>query len=178
MNVDIDTGIFNGIRDGEQISHVWRRNPWVMSKPAGIALGLSLLVVASLLLFGASLVTSILIGIWLIAFPSILGITWYLWRMNVYVLTNLRLIDISQKSLFNRAVAEIPMEILQDVTYELKGPVQHMLNIGTVIVQTASYTEVTLDQMTDPQAIQQALLKAGEKWRADNGASRSRAVLR
>lgn len=165
---DINTDYFSGLRDGETISAVWRRNPWTMARLYFISLILTLVVFGVFLAFGASLPTSIAIGLWLVIVPAILGYAWYMWRQNAYVLTNERLIDITQAHPFNRAVAEIPMDIVQDVTYEVRGPVQLVLNYGSVIVQTASYTEVTMSAMTDPQVVQQALLKAAKKFRKDN----------
>lgn len=168
---DVNTDYFSGLRDGELIQAVWRKNPWTMAKEWFISLGLTLIVFAIFIYFGASLATSLAIGLWLIVVPILLGYAWYQWRQNSYVLTNERLIDISQKNPFSRAVAEIPMDIVQDVTYEVKGPVQLMLNYGVVIVQTASYTEVTMTSMTDPQVVQQAVLKAAKQFRKENGMS-------
>ena len=169
MNNDVNTDYFSGLRDGETIHHVWRKNPWTMAKLWFISLALTILVFAIFLFFGASLPTSLAIGLWLIVVPLLLGYAWYQWRQNTFVLTNERLIDITQKNPLSRAVAEIPMDIIQDVTYEVKGPAQILLNYGVVIVQTASYTEVTMTAMTDPQVVQQAVLKAAKQFRKDNG---------
>lgn len=169
MTYDINTDYFSGLRDGETIHAVWRRNPWTMARLWFISLCLTLVVFVVFLLFGASLPTSVAIGLWLVIVPSILGYAWYMWHQNTYVLTSERLIDITHKNPFNRAVAEIPMDIVQDVTYEVRGPVQLVLNFGSVIVQTASYTEVTMNFMTDPQVVQQALLKTAKQFRKDNG---------
>jgi membrane protein YdbS with pleckstrin-like domain len=170
MNDEINTDYFSGLRDGENIQTIWRRNPITMARMWFISLILTLIVFAIFVGFGASLPTSLAIGLWLVVVPVMLGYSWYLWRQNSYVLTNERLIDISFKNPFNRAVAEIPMDIIQDVTYEVSGPIQIVFNFGTVIVQTASFTEVTMTLMTDPQVVQQALLKASKKFRVENGA--------
>ncbi len=162
---DVNTDYFSGLRDGEIIHSVWRKNPWTMAKLWFVSLILTLIVFGVFVGFGASLVTSLAIGLWLVVVPMLLGYAWYQWRQNSYVLTNERLIDITQKHPLSRAVAEIPMDIIQDVTYEVKGPVQFMLNYGSVIIQTESYTEITMVAMTDPQVVQQAVLKAAKQFR-------------
>ncbi len=168
MTYDVNADYFSGLRDGETIRAVWRRNPWTMIKPWAASLALTLIVFAVFVAFGASLPTSVAIGLWLVIVPSLLGYAWYVWHQNTYVLTSERLIDINQPHPLRRAVAEIPMEIVQDVTYEVSGPIGLALNFGSVIVQTASYTEVTMTMMTDPQVVQQAVLTAAKQFRKEN----------
>lgn len=167
MNYDIDTGIFDGLRDNEEIHFVWRRNPFTFMKAASVVIILTLSVVGSLMIFGASPVTSLLMAAWLVVVPTIIGVSWYIYRYDTYVLTNQRLIDIDQESVFHRAVAEAPLENIQDVTYEIRGPISTLLNMGTVVVQTASVnTQISIEGVTDPQAIQQAILRRAQERRS------------
>ena len=151
---------FDGQRDGEQILQVWRRNPVTTLKEGLTVVGATLLVVASMRFLGASLVTSLAFGVWLTVVPLYTGITWYRWWNDLYVLTNQRLVDVDQKRLFHRAVAEAPLENIQDVSFETRGIIQTLLNYGTVMVQTAAVTtEIDIIGVTDPQAIQQLILR-------------------
>ncbi len=169
MDTEINTELFDGLRDDEELLFVWRKNPWTMARQGLLLVGLTLIVAASLLFFGASLPTSLAIALWLILVPVIGGFAWYFWSQNAYVLTNQRLIDLHFIGFFHRSVSEIPMDIIQDVTYETKGPLQSLLNIGTVTVQTASYTEVALETVTSPRSIQQTILKVAQQWRDKHG---------
>ena len=157
---------FDGQRDNERVLAVWRRHPWTLAQPAGAVLFLSLLVIASFRFFGASTTTSLLLGTWLIGAPAVVGYTWYRWWNDVYLLTNQRLIDVDQKKLFHRVVAEAPLENVQDVSFETRGVVQTIFNYGTVFVKTASVTtEIAMEGVTDPQSVQQAVLRAADRVR-------------
>lgn len=151
---------FDGQRDNEQVIGLWRRNPMTMAKQGFLALVGTLFVVAAFRWFGASLASSLALGLWLIVIPAYIGITWYRWWNDLYILTNLRLVDVDQKGLFHRTVSEIPLENIQDVSFETNGIIQTALNYGAVIVQTSSVTtQVELADVTDPQAIQQTVLR-------------------
>lgn len=151
---------FDGQRDGEEILFVWRRNLATLLRDGLIVVGLSLAVVYSFAVAGASLMSSLLLGLWLITVPITIGLAYYKWWNDLYVLTNQRLVDVDQKKLFHRAVAEAPLANIQDVSFEQRGIVQTLLNYGTVIVQTASVsTRIDMVGLTDPQAVQQAILR-------------------
>lgn len=147
---------------------MWRRHPWTMARQAFLTLAGTLIPVVAFAVFGASLVTSILIAIWLIFIPALVWLTWYEWWNDIYILTNQRLIDIDQKQLFHRTVAEVPLENLQDVTFEVRGIFPTLLNYGNVEIQTASFTEIDMVGVTDPQAVHQAVLRTAAKLRKDN----------
>lgn len=166
---------FDGQRDGEEVLALWRRHPWTLAKPSVLVLVLSLLVVASFRFFGASTTTSLLLGSWLIVVPVVTGYAWYRWWNDIYLLTNQRLIDVDQKKLFHRVVAEAPLENVQDVSFETRGVVATILNYGTVFVQTASVTtEISIDGVTDPQSVQQAILRAAERARKGDAVKQER----
>lgn len=157
MNSD---DFFDGQRDGEEVLFVWRRNYATMLRDGLIVVALSLAVIYSFSIAGASLFSSLLLGLWLIIVPITIGLAWYKWWNDLYILTNQRLVDVDQKKLFYRAVAEAPISNIQDVSFEMRGIVQTFLNYGTVIVQTASVsTRIDMVGMTDPQAVQQAILR-------------------
>lgn len=157
---------FDGQRDGEDVIRVWRRHPWMAAKPAFLVLILTLVVVASMQVFGASLTTAFTIGLWLIATPLIIGYTWFIWWNGMYVLTNLRLIDIDQHRIFHRTVAELPVDMVQDVRFDVRGPLATLLSFGNVTIETTGGgTSFELEQVTDPQSVQQAILRAADKSR-------------
>lgn len=171
MNPEVNIELFDGLRDNEEILFVWRKNPWTMFRSGLVIVGVTLAVFLSFLLFGASLITSATIAFWFITLAVVGGLAWYFWVQNAYVLTNQRLIDLQYTKLFHHSVSEIPMDIIQDVTYEKNGVIASIINFGDVTVQTASYTEVILETVTDPKAIQQTILKVAGHWRETHGIS-------
>lgn len=166
---------FDGQRDNETVIKLWRRHPWTTARAAGIVVLLTLLVIASMQLFGASLTTSFAVGIWLIIVPAVVGYTWYIWWNGMYILTNLRLIDIDQRKIFHRTVAELPTDMIQDVRFDVHGPIATVLSFGNVTIETTGGgTSFELEQVTDPQSVQQAILRAAEKSRQGESAAPKR----
>jgi len=165
---------FDGQRDNEDVIFIWRRHPWTLFKPALLVVLLSWVVAASLFLFGASPFTSLVIGGWLIVVPIVVGYVWFTWWNDLYLLTSVRLVDVDQRRLFHRVVSEVPLENVQDVTFETRGPIQTFLNFGVVNVQTSSVTtQISIEGVADPQSVQQAILRATQRLqRAHRGSTR------
>lgn len=83
-----------------------------------------------------------------------------LWWLDVYIITNLRIIDIEQKTLFSRSVAEAELENIQDVKHEINGFWQTVFRFGAVGVQTAGASEtIILDDVENPAQIQKEIVK-------------------
>lgn len=93
----------------------------------------------------------------------LLGAIWagralFLWSRNILILTNHRIIDIDQRGILHRTVAEAPYQKIQDVRYSTQGLWQTMFHFGTVIIQTAgNTTNLELTQVRDPQRVQQMI---------------------
>lgn len=150
---------FDGQRDGEKVIAVWRRNPWTLTRSALILVLLTWLAIYAFKGFGF-----IVIALWLIIAPIVAFYGWFIWWNDTYILTNQRLIDIDQRKLFHRLVAEIPLENIQDVIYETRGLNQTIFNFGTIKVQTASGKTVSsMSGITDPLSVQQAILREVSK---------------
>ncbi len=62
--------------------------------------------------------------------------------LDVWILTTERIVEIKQRSLFNRQVAELDLSTVQDVSSKVRGIFGTFLNYGTIFVQTAGTTEL------------------------------------
>lgn len=71
--------------------------------------------------------------IWMMIF-----IIWIDYYLDVWILTNIRVVNIEQKGLFLRYISELRYHTIQDVTTEVEGFFPTMLNYGEVFVQTAA----------------------------------------
>lgn len=58
--------------------------------------------------------------------------------LDVWVVTSERIINSEQQGLFNRAVSELHLDQIQDITSETKGFLATFLTYGDVYVQTAA----------------------------------------
>lgn len=57
--------------------------------------------------------------------------------LDVYIVTDQRIVDISQFGLFNRYIAEVQIKQVQDVSAHVRGFFQTVLHFGDVDIQTA-----------------------------------------
>ncbi len=74
-------------------------------------------------------------------------------------MTNDRLVDIDQNSLFSRTVAEVDLYQVQDATSEVKGVFATLFNYGSVIIQTAgALPKFTLHNIPRPHNIREMIL--------------------
>ena len=73
--------------------------------------------------------------------------SWMDYYLDVWIVTEKRIMDIEQRGLFSREVAEIPMANVQDVTIEVLGIIETILKFGTIKIQTAGEREFTIDDV-------------------------------
>lgn len=107
--------------------------------------------IGPLILFVASLYYLFL---WL--YFCIVFVDYYL---DVWVVTNMRILDIEQISLFHREVSECYLSKIQDITVEIKGIMPTFLNYGDLHIQTAAEKrEFLFKEVTDPNKIKNVIL--------------------
>lgn len=83
------------------------------------------------------------------------------WYMDCFIITDRRIIDIDQKSLFKRIVAEVGIDNIQEEVYEISGPLEAILNFGTVKVKTASSgSMIVMEQIPNPARVKNLIVKA------------------
>lgn len=82
-------------------------------------------------------------------FGFVLTLIWYLitvayamesffsWFFNVYIVTNMRIIDIDFYNLIYKQVSDTNLGNVQDLTYNMGGVVRTIFNYGDVFIQTA-----------------------------------------
>lgn len=86
--------------------------------------------------------------------------------LDVWVLTNQRVIVIDQKGLFARTVSEFDLSRIQDVTVEIHGIIPTLLNYGNLLARTASEHEnFVFKQVGRPHEVKDALIQASTAQR-------------
>jgi len=97
--------------------------------------------------------------IWLFAFHSFVD-----YYLDVWIVTNERIINIEQKGLFARVVSEQRLFRIQDITSELKGFFSTLLDYGTVYIQTAGEQQrFIFKQVPAPYRVARKIGKIVEK---------------
>jgi uncharacterized membrane protein YdbT with pleckstrin-like domain len=68
-------------------------------------------------------------------------VIWIDYYLDVWIITDTRVVNIEQKGLFSRQISELELENIQDITTEVKGVIPTFLNYGDVFIQTAAEKE-------------------------------------
>ncbi len=130
--------------DDEEVLYVFRRHPIVMRKglifgSVGLLVGpLYTLILTftntenppTMTFFYLSFVVSILLST-LLFFPA-----WMSWFFSVFIVTNQRFIQITQRGFFHRNVSDLNLNLIQSINYEIAGVEQTLLGYGTISMQT------------------------------------------
>ncbi len=87
------------------------------------------------------LLWNILIGIALVGGLLFIGIEFYRYRNDVWLLTNQRIVDSTRTSPFNQTVSSADLVNVQDMNFHKRGVLATLFNFGDVTCQTASHTQ-------------------------------------
>ena len=102
----------------------------------------------------------------LLASGGIFAYWWYLWFNDLYILTDQRLIDIDQNDLFSRRVNEMPLDRIQDVTYEVIGLLPTLFHFGKVIIKTAGpEKDIVIETIPNPQQVAEEISNVFRSYR-------------
>jgi len=143
--------------DDEEVLMVFNRHPIVMRK--GLILGMATIALGTIPSFiwptyqalGLGLLCGMVLG-YLVFFPS-----WLAWRFSVFIITDQRFIQITQKGLFKRSVVDLALNQIQMVNYQINGFQETLLGFGTIMVQTF-VGDLTIHDVHHPAKIQKELL--------------------
>ena len=129
--------IFVGQREGEEVQFVFRRH--FLTAKSGviflilmimIGVGLTLLWPNNMMIFETFLAL-ILVGV--------LGFlySYMLWYFSIYIVTNQRIRQISQRGLFKKSVVDLGLDKIQSISYGVSGIRAGLMGYGTIVIQTA-----------------------------------------
>jgi uncharacterized membrane protein YdbT with pleckstrin-like domain len=151
--------------DDEEVLFVFHKHPIVMRK--GLIIGVATWLIGpvytliltfinkthppSMSFFFGSLLVSMVIGT-IVFLPS-----WISWHFSIFIVTDQRFIQITQKGLFHRAVADLSLAQIQSVNYEVSGLEETLLGFGTIKMQTY-VGDLNLHDVHKPAKIQKKLL--------------------
>jgi len=169
----------NAVPD-EQVVHVLRSHPvtlwWLFVgiailflAPVGIWYTLSAFEpavladqnVATLILLGGSV---FFLFAWLFLFQNYLD-----YLLDIWIVTNKRILNIEQTGLFSRTVSELRLYRIQDVTSSVNGLIPTVFDFGNVEIQTAGEKEhFVFEQIPHPTAVSKSILELSELDRKEH----------
>jgi hypothetical protein len=166
--------IFPGQQENEQVSLIIRQHPVVIAGQMLFSLLFLGIYIGIIILLKSYLPTDldplyirmINLGKDLYLLFLLLGtfIAWVIYYLNVQIVTNQRVVDITQDGLLNHTVSELDLTHIEDVTTEVKGLLRTMINYGDVFVQTAAEKErFVFSNVPRPADVQKLILDLCEK---------------
>ena len=63
--------------------------------------------------------------------------SYMLWYFSVYIVTNQRIRQISQRGLFKKSVVDLGLDKIQSISYGVSGIRAGLMGYGTIVIQTA-----------------------------------------
>lgn len=127
---------FTGQFEDEEVLFMFRKHPVVMRKGLVISMlailagTIPALIKPELSYFYGGLAAGLVLAVILFV-PS-----WIVWWFSVFIITNHRLLQITQKGFFNKSVVDLGLKKIQSTSYEVKGIQATLLGFGTIVIQT------------------------------------------
>lgn len=135
MKNTIDDKLFEGQRDGEELLMVFRKHIISMRKGFYIFFAVFAL---------SCLPTFILLEMWALwiavggFFIGLMIFLYYLmrWYFSIWIVTDQRMRQISQKGMFSKEVMDMPLDKIQSVNYKVNGFFAEIFGFGTLNILT------------------------------------------
>ncbi|MDD5731554.1 MAG: PH domain-containing protein [Patescibacteria group bacterium] len=149
--------VFSTQNEDEIIIKVANRHPITLIRDAIGSIILFVLSFSAMLIF--FYVPYVLPLAFLVFVFSIIGFfySYFTWSKDKYIITDQRIVDMDQQTLFAKSQKEAFLDKIQDVVSETKGFLGAIFKYGNVDIQTASETSLTLDDIADPDRVQKII---------------------
>ena len=174
---------------GEKIVVALRRHPITFIRPVLLFILAAVVpVVAAWLYFNGNFVIEnpllqtlavLLVGAYYIAIWLLLFSQFVSFYLDIDIVTDKRIVEAVQDSLFSRSVSELDLSRVQDVTSEVHGFFATMFNYGKVTVQTAGEHEHFLfHDVHRPHEVREKILELSHSDRKSEAKELMGEVLR
>lgn len=127
---------FEGQRPGEEVLFIFRRHIIAMRK------GFYLLAIPVVITAIPPLIWQNNLELFLLPVGGlILGLILFfyhfmMWYFTIYLVTNQRIRQVTQKGIFGKDVVELRLSKIQNISYNIPGFTGEMLGFGTIVIQT------------------------------------------
>lgn len=128
--------VFDGQREGEEVKFIFRRH--FTTAKAGIIFLIVLIILGLVPLFlwkGDARMFWLFVGFVLIGFTGFLY-SYMMWYFSVYIVTNQRIRQITQKGLFKKTVVDLGLDKIQSISYGITSVIGGIIGYGTILIQT------------------------------------------
>lgn len=161
------------LEEGEQALYVARRHWFLFASETVLlstfaALPAALLLVPDVVLEELSLAVPTVLfhapflwfvwSLWLLLLWTVFALLWTNYYLDVWILTNHRIIDIDQLGLFHQHVSSFRYDQIQDATVKVSGLLATLVGFGTVEIHTASNESFKFRGVAAPTALKERIM--------------------
>lgn len=144
--------VFDGQREGEEVQFVFRRHFITAKKGFLFMIIMAVLGVVPMLIWHDNINM-----FWFFVGMVILGAlgaiyAYMLWYFSLYIVTDQRIRQISQKGIFKKTVVDLGLEKIQSISYGIPGFFAGILGYGTILIQTG-VGDLVISQVKKPAKI-------------------------
>lgn len=104
-------------------------------------------------------VIQFLLAIYIMAILTYAFVLWMAYYLDVWIITNQRIIDVEQAGLFTRSVSEMTMDRIQNVTVEIPGFIATIFGFGNIRIQTAGEADFTIMEVAEYETAKDLIVK-------------------
>ncbi|MDR3642960.1 MAG: PH domain-containing protein [Candidatus Doudnabacteria bacterium] len=149
------------LHEGEQVRQIYRQSEAVLFKPVLVVFVLIYFPWYFLLTSGLAADYVRFLLLWTGAVFFYAAYNYIIWLLNIYLLTDRRLVCINYFGLFSKKVLETPLGKILNVGFSSNGFWQTVFKFGTVQVQVPGLLEpLSLKNVGNPAKIKDALWHA------------------
>jgi len=158
------------LETGEKVIYEIRRHWYILLRESVTILFLSLIPLILIIGFGSldasfsveeEALFTFIAAAWVFSLWVTFVIIWTNYYLDVWVVTDKRIIDVEQYHLFSRDVSEFRLDRIQDVTIEIKGLLPTILRFGDIHVQTAGESrDFVIRHIPEPYKIKDIIINS------------------
>ena len=144
--------VFDGQREGENVKFVFRRH--FLTAKKGFFFMVIMTVLGALPMF---IWHDNVNMFWFFVGMVVLGAlgflySYILWYFSIYIVTDQRIRQISQKGFFKKTVVDLGLDRIQSISYGVPGIIAGIFGYGTILIQTG-VGDLVVSQVSKPAKI-------------------------
>ena len=144
--------VFDGQREGENVKFVFRRH--FLTAKKGFFFMVIMTVLGALPMF---IWHDNVNMFWFFVGMVVLGAlgflySYILWYFSIYIVTDQRIRQISQKGFFKKTVVDLGLDRIQSISYGVPGIIAGIFGYGTILIQTG-VGDLVISQVSKPAKI-------------------------
>lgn len=147
---------FDGQRDGEEVQFIFRRH--ISTARKGLRFLIIMIILGAVPMFlwpDQSEMFWIFLGCVIIGLFGV-AYAYLLWYFSIYIVTNERLRQITQKGLFKKSTVDLSLDKIQSISVATPSVFAGLFGYGTILIQTG-VGDLVISQVPKPEKVHNKL---------------------